>query len=73
MVKTIPKHSARPTTLMDRLEAEELEKKEGAKALGDLYADVAWDSFTISASKWIVFEHAVTKSTDHGPIRIVAL
>jgi len=29
---------------MDRLEAEELEKKEGAKALGDLYADVAWDS-----------------------------
>jgi hypothetical protein len=44
MVKTIPKHSARPTTLMDRLEAEELEKKEGAKALGDLYADVAWDS-----------------------------
>jgi hypothetical protein len=25
------------------------------------------------ASKWIVFEHAVTKSPDHGPMQIVAL
>ena len=31
MVKTIPKHSARPTTLMARLEAEELEKKREQK------------------------------------------
>jgi hypothetical protein len=30
---------------MDRLEAEELAKKEEVKALGDLYADVAWDSW----------------------------
>ena len=50
MVKTTPKHSPRPTTLMDRLEAEELAIKEGAKALGDFYADVVWNSCSKSSS-----------------------